>query len=136
MPMMSEVCSSRAAMNGSGTPRAAHRAMRMCAATICILAFPYSDALLDAQNVPRGPRAELLLTNPPLKLTGDVDSNSPAIWQRAGGRETLFVMTSFAGKPSMATGRDLRLLGAASEVTIDPWPGGGVWMEAVVSDSN
>jgi hypothetical protein len=70
----------------------------------------------------------------PLRLTGDVDSNSPAIWDLVRGVPQLFVVTSFAGRPSTARGRTLIQLGAAQPVTLDPWPGGGVWMEAIVPD--
>ena len=36
--------------------------------------------------------------------------------------------------PSLASGRELTTLGKASPAAIEPWPGGGVWMEAVVTD--
>jgi hypothetical protein len=35
---------------------------------------------------------------PLLRLSGDVDSNSPATWDQVSGRITLFVMTTFAGR--------------------------------------
>jgi hypothetical protein len=69
-----------------------------------------------------------------IKLPGAVDSNSPAVWQLVRGQPQLFVMTSFAGLPSTASGPALVALGSASPVTMDPWPGGGVWMEAVIAD--
>ena len=43
-------------------------------------------------------------------------------------------MTSASGKPSAAAGSAMDRLGDARQVTLDPWPGGGVWMEAVVKD--
>jgi len=73
---------------------------------------------------------------PLLRLSGDVDSNSPAIWDRVSGRNTLFVMTSFAGRPSTARGRSLAQLSRPAEAVVEPWPGGGVWMEAVVKDDD
>jgi hypothetical protein len=79
------------------------------------------------------PRVELV-TAPRLRLPGQVDSNSPAIWDRVGGRDTLFVMTSANGTPKTASGRGVDSLGAARAVVLDPWPGGGVWIEAVVAD--
>lgn len=81
------------------------------------------------------PRVELR-TAPILKLTGEVDSNSPAIWERVRGRNLLFVMTSTSGRPSVAVGPQLGGLGAARPAAIDPHPGGGVWMEAIVKDVN
>ena len=69
-----------------------------------------------------------------LRLTGSVDSNSPAVWDLTDGVLRLFVITSFAGRPSTAGGRSLTQLGASEEASLEPWPGGGVWMEAVIPD--
>lgn len=82
-----------------------------------------------------GPRAELVATNY-VRLTGDVDSNSPAVWNLAQGRFQFFVMTSFAGLPSTATGASLVRLGTPKPIVMEPWPDGGVWMEAVVADED
>ena len=46
----------------------------------------------------------------------------------------LFVIASYSGQPSTAGGRTLTQLGAAQVAPLDPWPGGGVWMEAIVPD--
>jgi hypothetical protein len=70
----------------------------------------------------------------PLRLSGEVDSNSPAIWDRIAGVPRFFVVTSYNGRPSTADGRNLTRLGAAQPSSLEPWPGGGVWMEAVVAD--
>ena len=89
---------------------------------------------LHAQNgAPRGPRVELRPA-PLLELPGEVDSNSPAVWERVGGRSLLFVIMSMSGLPSRAWGRDLTMLGVPRQTALDPWPSGGVWMEAVVKD--
>jgi hypothetical protein len=91
---------------------------------------------LIAQNAaPTTPRAELV-TAPRLRLTGDVDSNSPAVWQRIGGLTQVLVLTSTAGRPSLATGPHLRNLSSAFPIVLEPWPGGGVWMEAVLVDDD
>jgi hypothetical protein len=93
---------------------------------------------LDGQSgaeATRIPRMELVSASK-LQLTGEVDSNSPALWGRVNGRRTLFVMTSIAGMPSTASGRELGALGSAAPVALAPWPGGGVWMEAVVADED
>ena len=104
----------------------------IAAATVAAALFQLSISI-DAQKNGALPHAELLGA-PLIRLSGNVDSNSPAIWDRVFGRNTLFVMTSFAGRPSMASGQNLAVLGLSNEVVLDPWPGGGVWMEAVVKD--
>ena len=43
-------------------------------------------------------------------------------------------MTSFSGRPSTASGRVLTGLSTPREIVLEPWPGGGVWMEAVIKD--
>jgi len=78
--------------------------------------------------------ASLLVGLVPAKtiaLPGDVDSNSPAVWDLVGGQNTMIVLTSFAGRPSRALG-SLAGLTPAMPVALHPWPGGGVWLEAVV----
>ena len=79
------------------------------------------------------PRVELSAA-PRLRFTGDVDSNSPAVWQRVAGLNQLLVLTSVAGRPSLASGPQLDRLSVALPVVVDPWPGEGVWMEAVIED--
>jgi hypothetical protein len=85
-----------------------------------------------AQKAPV-PAATLRRTEP-VVLPGDVDSNSPVVWDRLDGRSELFVVTSFGGQPSRATGDYLTTLDPPVPVAIEPWPGGGVWMEAIVKD--
>ena len=98
-----------------------------------------APASLEGQSIGdeavKAPRVELQLA-PPVDLTGVVDSNSPAIWDRVNGRQTLFVMTSVDGLPSTSAGSELRQLGKATPVVLEPWPGGGVWMEAIVADTD
>ena len=79
------------------------------------------------------PQAKLVSTTR-LRLTGSVDSNSPAIWDLTDGVLRLFVVTSYNGRPSTAGGRNLAQLGAAQSASLEPWPGGGVWMEAIIAD--
>lgn len=83
----------------------------------------------------RAPRVELVAAQK-IELTGEVDSNSPVLWDRVNGRQTLFVMTSMSGMPSTAAGRELLTMGKAVPAVLEPWPGGGVWMEAVVADED
>jgi hypothetical protein len=80
------------------------------------------------------PRVDLVPTNY-LALTGEADSNSPAVWDTTNGRTLLYVMTSVNGIPSTASGASIVRLGAARRIaSLEPWPGGGVWMEAVIPD--
>jgi len=102
------------------------------AATACIALLTLSIAV-DAQNGATPPQVELRPA-PPISLPGEVDSNSPAVWDRVDGRTQLFVMTSFAGRAHRAWGRQLTMMTSSQQVAIDPWPGGGIWMEAVIKD--
>src|SRR5687767_11893674 len=81
----------------------------------------------------RGPAATLSRTTT-LLLTGRVDSNSPAVWDRVDGADVLHVFTSFDGYPSRAVGPNLQRLAAARPVTLSGFDGGGYWLEAVVKD--
>jgi hypothetical protein len=92
------------------------------------------SATLLAQNVDQRAFRVEVSQAPVLHLSGDVDSNSPAVWDLVRGRNTLFVVTSMNGRPSTASGASFGSLGPARQATIEPWPGGGVWMEAVVKD--
>ncbi len=111
--------------------------IRVLAAIAAGAALFMRPMALDGQNraeVTRQPRVELVAAQK-IELTGQVDSNSPALWDRVNGRQTLFVMTSMSGMPSTASGRELLTLGKAAPAIVEPWPGGGVWMEAVVADA-
>lgn len=115
-----------------------HRSIRIAAALAAAALLSTLPVSLDGQSgaaATRGPRMELVAAQR-LPLTGEVDSNSPAIWHRVNGRLTLFVMTSIAGMPSTAAGRELTVLGKPARAVIEPWPGGGIWMEAVVTDED
>jgi len=99
-----------------------------------VVALLHVSVALDAQSGAQGPIHVELSSAPLLRLSGEVDSNSPAVWERVGGRNLLFVMTSTDGRPSTAFGRAFTSLGPPHEATVEPWPGGGVWMEAIVKD--
>jgi hypothetical protein len=104
--------------------------MRIVSAAAALLIIVSTS--IDAQNTAPLPRAQLLPAAP-LRFPGEVDSNSPIVWDRVGGRDTLFVMTS-SGRPRTASGQRLDRMGAPEDVAIDPWPGGGIWMEGVITD--
>lgn len=87
-------------------------------------------------QVATGPRVELVPAPTTVVLPGLVDSNSPLVWDRIEGTLRLFVMTSVDGQPHVASGPDTAHLGRAVPAHLEPWPGGGVWMEAVIADSD
>jgi hypothetical protein len=103
------------------------------------LSLPVALLVLASMRPPLGaqaasPRAQLRPA-PGIVLPGEADSNSPAVWEIVAGRPLLHVMTSAAGMPSIASGTSLTRLGEARRIgSLEPWPGGGVWMEAVVPD--
>ena len=88
---------------------------------------------LPAQT--RTPKARLAAA-PKVKLTGDVDSNSPSIWESIDGQPLLHVLTSTAGLPSMAIGTGVTRIGPPTPVAFASRPGHGVWMEGVVADTS
>src|SRR4029453_15953674 len=75
-----------------------------------------------------------LISAPVVTLPGDVDSNSPVIWDPDEGQRRMFVLTSHSGVPSLSSGSEVDRLGGTTEVSLLPHPGYGVWFEAVVSD--
>jgi hypothetical protein len=101
--------------------------------TFALIAVFAESGRLISQSEPSAPRVELSAA-PRLRLTGDVDSNSPAVWQRVDGVNQLLVHTSIAGQPSLASGPQLDQLSVPLPVVVNPWPGEGVWMEATVAD--
>ena len=99
--------------------------------TVVILFISHA---LIAQNAPAiTPRVELSAA-PRLRFSGNADSNSPSVWQRVNGVHHVLVLTSTAGHPSLSSGPHRRRLSEPSPIVLDPWPGGGVWMEAVYAD--
>ncbi len=98
-------------------------------------------ALLSSTATPRSfleaaatlPRATLTAALP-IALPGMVDSNSPLVWDWENGQARLFVLTSHSGQPSVSSGASIDRFSGATDVTLLPHPGYGVWMEAVVSD--
>jgi hypothetical protein len=69
-----------------------------------------------------------------MTLPGQVDSNSPVMWNLEDGQQRLFVMTSFDGIPRISAGASIDRLGPPVEATMQPHPGYGVWMESIVFD--
>jgi hypothetical protein len=109
--------------------------MRLLGATLaCALLLQFHDSVV-AQQGSSSVRVELQ-SAPLHELPGAVDSNSPAVWRRIGGRNFLFVMTSMNGQPWRAWGLGLTGLGLPRQVSLGEWPEGGVWMEALVQDDD
>jgi hypothetical protein len=106
---------------------------RLALAAAAVLSWAVPGSTLDKTVADARPTVELTAA-PPVRLPGNVDSNSPAVWDLVDGQPQLFVTTSVAGRPSVAGGRDIAGLGAATPTAVTPWPGGGVWMEAIVAD--
>jgi hypothetical protein len=108
---------------------------------ILALAILAANARIDIQAqhdprataVPRGLSASLTKAST-IFLTGRVDSNSPAIWDLAGGRNLLHVFTSFDGLPNIAVGADVQRLGPPRSLALTGFEGGGYWLEAVVKN--
>ena len=101
--------------------------------TFVTLAVAHAAASTAQAQPPAAPSVTLAPATP-ITLPGGVDSNSPAVWDLVDGVETLQVLTSTAGQPSVASGRRLARLGPAEPVAFVTHPGDGVWMESVVVD--
>jgi len=101
---------------------------------MAVLAAVSMSAVASAQT-PAAPAVTLVPTTS-VTLPGGVDSNSPAVWDTVDGVETLQVVTSIAGQPSVSSGRRLTRLGPAEPVSFVTPPGNGVWMESVVADED
>src|SRR2546425_10586338 len=93
----------------------------------------YGRAESQVTDPASSPRVELIPASA-IKFPGNADSNSPAVWQLVAGRWFLHVLTSVAGSPSYSWGSSLTTLSSPRTVEITPWPGEGVWMEAIVPD--
>ena len=85
--------------------------------------------LIGAQPVVR------LIPAPEVWLNGDVDSNSPSVWDLVDGVPRLHLFTSTAGVARRSEGDAIETLSRAADVGwIGPTPQQGTWMEAVVAD--
>jgi hypothetical protein len=118
------------------TPRSRKLTALVAVNVLLALALLSARAEITAVSGPTGPPTATLSAAPALRLAGDVDSNSPAVWDLVEGRALLHVLTSTAGQPSIASGRFIARLGEAAAVGFVTHPGHGVWMEAVVADES
>ena len=97
---------------------------------------PDSVVLARPERPPRTGALPLtrVLPAPELRLNGEVDSNSPALWDLVDGQPQLHVFMSVNGIAHRSQGPDLADLTPAVAVTWVNPPEQGVWMEAVVAD--
>jgi hypothetical protein len=79
----------------------------------------------------RQPTARLI-SAPNLKLPGEVDSSNPAIWSLIAGVPRLFVISSWGGVPTRASGLAIDRLTLEGPVAFSSHPGHGVWIEAII----
>ena len=91
-------------------------------------------ATIDAQST-RTPTARLVSASR-FALPGEVDSSNPAVWSLVDGAQRLFVISSWGGVPTRASGSSLSALHAEGPVGFITHPGNGVWMEAIVPDES
>lgn len=99
-------------------------ALLVCAALVTI----------DAQSI-RPPTARLVSASR-FVLPGEVDSSNPAVWSLVDGAQRLFVISSWGGVPTRASGSSLSALHQDGPVGFITHPGNGVWMEAIVPDAS
>lgn len=107
---------------------------RACGAAVianlaCVLGLSGSSA-----QETRVPTARLVPAST-FALPGRVDSNNPLVWHDVDGVPTLTALTSWGGVPELARGPSLERLASEGGTTFEPHPGHGVWMEAVVPDT-
>lgn len=115
-------------------PRLVPPPAAVATAALVVASFAVVADTASAQSLQSS--ALRLTTAPRLDLPGEVDSNSPVIWDLDGGQPAVTVFTSFDGIPSRSTGPSLTQLGAPVPVTLWPQPLGGVWFEAVIADDD
>jgi hypothetical protein len=102
----------------------------LAAGVVSVAAVPTAVPLAATAAVPRATLTAAL----PVVLPGNVDSNSPLVWDLDQGVQRLFVLTSHSGQASISAGASVDRFTGTAPITLTPHPGYGVWMEAVVSD--
>lgn len=102
---------------------------------LCSLAAPGLPGVSAQGQSPRVPTATLIPA-PTIAFASSADSNSPALWEIIGGRATLTVLTSFAGWPTRHVGTQVSAMSTRGPVAFDARPLHGVWMEAVLADTD
>ncbi len=103
---------------------------RWSALILCLAAWTTASSTAGQQV---GPSAALTDAED-VEFVSATDSNSPAVWDRMGGRLTLFVLNSFAGQPAVSSGRHLFRLMQVGAISWVGEPVVGAWMEAILTD--
>ncbi len=108
---------------------------RLVLALVCsVLALPAPRGARAAQSAPARDQPDVRVTRTSAaELPGEVDSNSPMVWQLEEGVNALHVFTS-RGYPHLSTGRSVRRLSSAEAVAYIGDVPGGIWLEAVIND--
>jgi hypothetical protein len=110
-----------------------HSTRNLASLAVAVAVLMFAGAVPGGQGPERVPTARLV-SAPRLEMPGAVDSNNPLVWDLVDGEPRLFAMTSWGGRPSLASGPALDRLSGAVPVTFESHPGHGVWMEAIVVD--
>jgi hypothetical protein len=101
---------------------------------ICAAACAFALAAPRAQQEPI-PTARLLPA-PRLAMPGAIDSNVPMTWDLVDGQWRLFAFTSWGGIPALSSGTSLDRMQRVGDVSVEPHPGWGVWIESVIGDES
>ncbi|HEY7475495.1 MAG TPA: sialidase family protein [Vicinamibacterales bacterium] len=113
--------------------------LRCSSLILGVLLVSGAQASVATQQDPQAsyrPRPKaILVPAPTLRLPGEVDSNSPALWSDPFGDPRLHILTSIAGAPLGWSGSALEAMDGPFETSIVPWPTGGNWLEGVVADA-
>jgi hypothetical protein len=118
--------------------RFSSRFSRICAssalvAALAVVMLPALNAVEGAAPATRVPTARLV-SAPRVSLPGDIDSNSPAVWDTIDGVSRLFVISSWGGIPVRYSGSSIASLRNDGRIVYTTEPGHGVWMEAIIPD--
>jgi hypothetical protein len=90
--------------------------------------------MLVSLRAQQGIPSAQLIPAPRLVLPGAIDSNVPMTWDLVEGEWRLSALASWGGIPALLAGPELDRLSRVGEVTLDPHPGDGVWIESVIAD--
>jgi len=102
---------------------------------VCVLLIIWAAVAPQTAAAPQSSQPSItLIPADPLEWESPADSNSPAVWQQDGASRELMLFTSVAGQPTRHVGISIAHLRERQDVTFDPAPREGAWMEAVLQD--
>src|SRR4051812_45484416 len=112
-------------LNGMNDMRMRLRSIRRSARIAPTISLLLIAVNAGAQQSPSAPATTVatvrLVPADHIRLPGDVDSNSPIVWAHDDGRAVMFSITSIDGRPSLAAGRNLGVLGAPASMAFEQW---------------